>query len=264
MKKIKAFAVKRPYLFGLLLIVFYSILGTLTYPTNFLFKENRVGETWASALGKLIIFLVFFAVLWGFGFIKKSGFTTLGKGKCWLLVLGLLVYLVVLELFAFTGDLRFSIEYPRLVQATLAETLAGSLVEETMIRALLFSVMLTAWGDTKKGIIKAVVLSSTIFGVVHLFNLIVRPPAVVFLQALIVMLPGILYAVLLLKSKSIYPAIVIHWLTNATVNIKILTMPDYQESIAMWLIFGAGLLPLMVGCWFVLKQLPEPQSVAGE
>lgn len=260
MKKIKAFAIKRPYVFGLLLIFVLILLSSLTFPIKFLFPENDLGSAWAGALGSLIISLVFLLIVWRFGWLKKSGFTTFGKAKFWMIVLAIAAYKIMVELLAFTGDLSFSVENPTLAGAILIEYFTRAVIEEIMIRALLFIAMLSAWGDSRKGRIKAVILSSMIFGLIHLFNLFTAPSIAVLMQALIVMLPGVLYAVLLLKTRSIYPGILLHWLTNAAVNIKILTMSDYQESVSMYLIFGAALLPLMVGCWFVLKEMPEPEA----
>ena len=44
MKRIKTFALARPFLFGLSLIVAFAILGTLTYPLHYLFPSTQVGE----------------------------------------------------------------------------------------------------------------------------------------------------------------------------------------------------------------------------
>jgi hypothetical protein len=40
-------------------------------------------------------------------------------------------------------------------------------------------------------------------------------------------------------------------------------MPAFEESISMYLVFGASMLPLMLYCWFVLKRIPEPVLSVG-
>ena len=111
---------------------------------------------------------------------------------------------------------------------------------------------------TKRGLAKAILLSSIFFGVMHLFNILVRPAGVVILQALIVSLPGILYAALTLKSRSIWPAILIHWLTNAAVNVKLIGVEGFEETVSMWLIFAAGLIPVVAYSVYLIWKLPEP------
>ena len=63
MLKFKDFALRRPFLFGLLLIFIYDLLSTLTYPTHFLFAETEVGQVYGDTVSKLIISLVFLLLL---------------------------------------------------------------------------------------------------------------------------------------------------------------------------------------------------------
>ncbi|MBL7005920.1 MAG: CPBP family intramembrane metalloprotease, partial [Spirochaetia bacterium] len=100
-------------------------------------------------------------------------------------------------------------------------------------------------------------LSSCFFGFFHLFNLLENPSLVVVYQAVIVSLPGIIYSALLLKGRSLWPAIMIHWLTNAAVNIKIAENPDFQETFSMWLIYGLILIPPVAYSFYSIRKLPE-------
>jgi membrane protease YdiL (CAAX protease family) len=257
MNRIKNFALKRPFLFGLALIVVFALLSVLTYPVHFLFPDSGPGPPVGQGLGELIIFLIFVWVLWKLGWLKASGLTNLGKVQTWLAVLLILVYLAIVEVYAFTGDLSFSVSDWPMAAATLLDNLGTGFVEEIMFRGLVLVAMVIAWGNTKKGLVKAILLSSLFFGVMHLFNIFIRPPGVVILQALIVSLPGILYAALTLSSRSIWPAIIIHWLTNAAVNVKLLGYPNFEESFSMWLIFVIGLLPVLAYAAYLIWKLPE-------
>jgi membrane protease YdiL (CAAX protease family) len=71
------------------------------------------------------------------------------------------------------------------------------------------------------------------------------------------MLPGILYAAIVFASRSLWPAIIIHWLTNAAVNIKITGFETYQEAFSMWIIFTVALIPLMAFSTYLIWKLPE-------
>ena len=130
-----------------------------------------------------------------------------------------------------------------------------------MVRGLVLVAMILAWGSTKGGQLKAVLFSSLLFGLIHLFNLMIRPPGVVLLQALIVTLPGIFYAAIVLIYRTLWPAIVIHWLGNAAVNIKLVGVENYQETFAMWLIFGLSLIPLVVFSAYLIQRLPPSDEI---
>jgi membrane protease YdiL (CAAX protease family) len=258
MNKSKNFALTSPFLFGLVLFFMYAILGTLTYPAHFVFPESEVGQLYGDALSKFIIFLIFLLVLWRFGWIRASRINALGNANTILIVAVILVYKLCSELYAFTGDFKIPFPNSPLAIANLIYALQTSLVEETIYRGLTLVAMVSVWGDTKRGQIKAVILSSVYFGVSHMFNILIRPFGVVLLQAIIATLPGILYAAIVLSRKSLWPAFVLHWLTNAAVNIKLIGNEGYQETITMWVIFALTLIPLMVFSAYLIWKLPEP------
>ena len=256
MKKFKNFALKRPFLFGLSFVVIYSLVSALAYPVHYLFPENAVGQIYGDTVNKLVIFAVFVLLLWRFGWLQASGLTGKGNWKIWLITGVILLYRLPLELFAFTGKMTLSFPDPPLVLANLFVNFGTGLVEETLYRAIVLIAMVSAWGHTKTGIVKAIVLSSLLFGMTHLLNLMVRPWQVVLFQVLVVTLPGILYGALVLTAKSIWPAIVMHWLTNAVVNIQALSIEDFQETTSMWIVFAIGLIPVMVYSAYLIRKLP--------
>ena len=110
--KIKNIALSRPFLFGLVLIFIYVILGTLTFPVHFLFPETELGQIYGDALSKFIIFLCFLFILWRFHWIKASRIKRLGNIITWIIVLIIVIYKIIAELYAFTGDIAF--EFPNL------------------------------------------------------------------------------------------------------------------------------------------------------
>jgi len=256
MNRLKNFALNRPILFGLVLIFIYATLGALTYPAHFLFPESEVGQLYGDALSKFITFLCFLLILWRFDWIKASRFNRLGNIPTWAIVIIILIYKIPLELYAFTGD--FAIKFPNspLAVANLVFSLQTGLVEETIFRALVLVAMISAWGQTKKGQIKAIVLSSVFFGVMHMINILIRPFGVVLFQAIVASLPGILYAAIVLARKSLWPAIALHWLTNAAVNIKLIGNDGYQETFSMWIIYAIILIPIIAYSAFLIWKLP--------
>ena len=258
MARFKAFVINHPIFFGLILVFLYSLLSTLSYPVHFLFPENEVGQLLGDTLSKAIIFVAFVLLLWRFGWIKASGLLHLGKGADWLIFLGLLIYKLLIELYAFTGDFLPVLPSSTYTMTQVVYFFPSVLVEESMYRALLLLAMILAWGDTKQGIVKAALYSSFFFGMLHLFNILVRPAGVVLFQAVIVSLPGLLYAAIVLKSRTLWPVILLHWLTNAFVNVKISQIDNYQETTGMWILWAVLLIPLIIYSAILLWQLPEP------
>ena len=127
-------------------------------------------------------------------------------------------------------------------------------MKELLFRGFVLTATLLAWGHTRPGVARSVVLSSLLFGATHLLNLPVNPDSVVLFQAAVVSLPGILYGALLLRTGSLWPAILIHWLTNAAVNVKIATMANHEETVTMWMVFALLLIPTTAYSAYLLSQ----------
>lgn len=261
MDKFKNFALKSPFFFGITLLVLYAALTTISYPLHYLFPENEAGQLFGDAAAKLVVFLFFLGFLWRFGWVSMSGITRLSKFRIWPLIAGLLIYCVLARVYAFTGSLAVAFPDSQLEIAKLVLSFSTGLVEETMVRGLVLVTMIVAWGGTKRGQLKAILLSSLLFGLIHLFNIMIRPLGVVLMQALIVTLPGIFYAAFVLTYRSLWPVIVIHWLGNAAVNIKLTGIENYQETFAMWILYGITLIPLVVYSVYLIRSLPQIDEI---
>ena len=261
MKRFKSFALDHPFLFGIVLLLVYAVIVTITYPLHYLFPENDAGQIYADSTAKLITFLVFLLILWRFGWIDLSGITRLGDTKIWPIVGIVLVYMVLAQLYAFTGDMSIHLSNTKLSAANLILALATSLIEETWVRGLVLIAMMLAWGSSRKGQLKAILFSSMIFGLVHLMNIMIRPVGVVLFQAIVVFLPGIFYAAIVLASRSLWPAILIHWLGNAAVNIKLVGIENYQETLTMWILFAIALMPILVYSAYLIRRLPQTDEI---
>jgi membrane protease YdiL (CAAX protease family) len=257
MNKFKNFALRRPFLFGVLLIFMYVILVYLTYPINFLFPENEIGQLYSYAAIKLTISLLFLAILWRFEWIQASGLTCLGNVKVWLVAAVIFVYHLLVNLRFMTGDLSIVFPDSPLAIANLVYYFPASVMEEIMFRGLTLVAMVLAWGSTQKGLVKAVLLSSLLFGLIHLFNVVELPIEVVFLEVLVAALLGFLWAAITLASRSLWPAIILHWLTNAAVNLKLIGIDNFQETFAMHIGRAIFFIPLVVYGAYLVWKLPE-------
>ena len=257
MNKFKDFALKRPFLFGLVLIFMFVIFGYLTYPINFLFPETETGQLFSNAAIKFTISLIFLAILYRFGWVQASGLTYFGNVKVWLVASIILVYHLLVNLRFMTGN--FSIVFPDspLAIANLVYYFPASLMEEIMFRGLTLLAMVFAWGHTKKGIVKAALLSSLLFGLIHLLNIVELPIEVVFLEVLVAALLGFFWVAITLATKSLWMAIILHWLTNAAVNLKLIGIDNFQETFTMHLGRTIFFIPLVIYGAYLVWKLPE-------
>jgi membrane protease YdiL (CAAX protease family) len=258
MNKFKNYAVRRPFLFGFTLIFLYVIFGYLTYPINFLFPESEIGQLYSSAVIKLTISLIFLAILWVFGWIRASGLTRFGNIKVWPVIVIILVYHMLVNLRFMTGD--FAIVFPDspLKIANLIYYFPASLMEELMFRGLTLLAMVFAWGGTKKGLVKAVLLSSLLFGLIHLFNVVELSIEVVFLEVFVAAMLGFLWAAIVLDTRSLWIAVILHWLTNAAVNLKLVGINNFRETFTMHIWRAVFFIPLVVYGAYLVWKLPVP------
>ena len=97
-------------------------------------------------------------------------------------------------------------------------SLCIGLFEETLCRGFLFNAFKDYFGDSKKGIYLSVFLSSFIFGLFHLLNLVDKPYLVIgtICQVLYATFGGVLFAVIYYRTQNILPGIILHASFNFT------------------------------------------------
>ena len=92
--------------------------------------------------------------------------------------------------------------------------------EELVFRAVMLTALLAALGQlwsTPTAVVLAIVINGLAFGAAHLANLITNPSAFTIGQAVFAAVLGGLCAFLMAKTRSVYPAILLHAAVNAAV-----------------------------------------------
>lgn len=253
LRKLENYTSRHPILFGFSLIVLFTILSTLTWPITQL-GVDPAGKDVSESFAKLMIAACFLLLLFGFGWGKAAGFLSAGAKPIWGLMLGLLVYKAFFSVYAFTGSFKMNLPPLNRALAILLFAFATSLLEESMYRGLLLTAMVKAWGSTRRGLLKAVMLSGLFWASLHFFNLIGNPFPVVALQVLSVTLSGFFYAATILFSGSIWPAIVFHMVVNASVTLQVVQNPSFEETTTAWLIYFLVSLPLVAAGFYLLRK----------
>ena len=130
--------------------------------------------------------------------------------------------------------------------------------EEVAFRGVLFELNLRKYSHKV-----TLILTSLLFGVAHFINLIGgQPLSSTILQVIFASSLGVLFGYIYLKTNSLLPSIIIHYLID-TVGILFMNadFPDFI-SLSLFLIFGVGLIPTVFGLLFV--KLIVPNSKNGE
>jgi len=207
------FAFNRPILFSILVILISGLLTELPL--------DRLFEPWAGYPAAEFLRVIVTHTLLGFiliillvklGILIEARFTAPNQWKALWLVwpLGIMTLLNLDMLLS--GTLMIDTSQPILILLFAGVALSIGFGEEVMGRGVVLNMMLQKWGDTKRGIFLAVVISSALFGIGHLFNLITgRLPLLANLTQIGYSFAfGMTFAACFLRNNSIWPVIVMH------------------------------------------------------
>jgi membrane protease YdiL (CAAX protease family) len=243
-KKIKLFASDHPLTFGLivsmlfiLMLVFSAMLGAL-WP-----GEVTYGQP-GGILGRVVSIAILITVLSRLGWLRTAGFTTPGLGKTWLILLLPLAYSIIVSAYAMTGNFFISTSGPELTGLVAMFILTAAFMEEVAFRGLILHAFVRAWGSTHHGLIKSTVVSSLFFCCIHLLDILSgRPLLNVFLQSLQALFLGVYLGSLVLRGKSIYPAVFFHASFNLA-GFFIFGSTGLEPTAVSWLLLSLLMLPL--------------------
>jgi membrane protease YdiL (CAAX protease family) len=207
------FALARPILFSILVILVAGLLTEL--PLDWFF-EPWVGYPAAEFLKVIVthtlLGFILIILLVKLGILTEARFTSPRSWKTLWLVwpLGLMTLLNLDALFS--GTLVIDTSQPILILLFAGVALSIGFGEEMMGRGVVLNVMLQKWGDTRRGIYLAVVISSAIFGFGHLFNLVTGRLSLLanLTQIGYSFAFGMTFAACFLRNNSIWPVIVMH------------------------------------------------------
>jgi membrane protease YdiL (CAAX protease family) len=209
----KRFAYGKPVLFSILI---FLVAGLLTeIPLKGIFSP-LVGypdaKFFEGIIEQILVGLILVGLIVKLGLFKKAGFTPLNKWKALWLIWPLVVIAFINISSLIDGTLIINTSHPGLIILYTCLVLSTGFFEETLGRGLILSVMLQKWGNTRQGIYLAVFVSSAIFGVAHIFNLVFnRLPLLASLtQIVYTFFFGVIFAACFLRNNSIWPVIIIH------------------------------------------------------
>ena len=257
----KRFAGNRPVWFGivitLLLVVVQVLAGVAAYSV-----EDPVTRTLLVTVVRGLGAVLWLVLLYRLGWMGASGLSRLGDWRLWVLVLVLMVYDVGAHMWAFFGDFRLPIEDPAFAAATaLNNIIDGGLTQELVFRGLVLCALVQAWGRSRRALIKSTLVSSLVFGLAHAINLVTvlvtgdKAAAMVGMQMVSTLLAGIYYAALVFYGGTFWPVAVIHAALNATINVRAIATPGFEETMSAWVTIVLSQIPMVIlGVYLMLRK----------
>ena len=251
----KRFATKNPIAFSLVVTGFFLVLMSGAFVLGALMSDIPYGKDIGELIGKILVSIVFILVLWRFRWLESAGLTHLGRGKSWLILSIPFVYAVLSTTYALTGSIQLSFSDSLQYSWITANMMGGGLAEEIVFRGLIFFCLLTAWKSKTNAALLSGIISAAIFGYSHLvWVLLGKGFSLGFLQSTAAFFSGIFYAGVWIQTRSLWPLVVIHGLTNALVYIRISELPDFNETITGGIMDITLSLPLAIyGLFFLWK-----------
>lgn len=208
----------KKFIYGILLmfLLFFLFVASEILASIFV-RDETLKDTLQAASRYLIAILGLFLAnrLYGTDFrFRSKGFAkgVFGTGIT-------LMALVVLNLYDDFSqpEISFVKALPRLIFAFVCNMGTG-MFEESMLRGTLFNSFRYRFGESRKGIVKAILISSIVFGLLHFSNLISSPTRVIatISQVIYAIAIGCCLACVYYITDSIWVVSVLHGLIDFT------------------------------------------------
>ncbi len=203
------------------------------------------------------------------GMADEAGFVKPKQWKSMWLIWPIFVYSILnCGTSPFDGTLTFDTSKPGLFVLFFLLYVSVGFFEEIVMRSLVLNLMLRKWGFTRKGVYLAVLLSSSIFGLLHLMNYFMgrRTLLATVSQVIFGTFFGVFFAACFLRSKTVWSVIFAHALFDLCGNIEDIAVGGTFNQVADFSLQEAAivvivLFPLMLYGLFLLRKVdPIPQK----
>ncbi len=252
MSSLRSLATSHPVGFALSASIAWFVLLLVLTGIASSALDKPYGGAVTSTAGRLAVTACVLLLVWRLGWLEASGVGRLGSRQVWLIALTGLIYFACASLYSFYGKIAF--DFSSLIRLPAAHTavlthLTASLSEEILFRGVILCGLARVWGNTTRGMIWSVVLTSLLFAVLHITQVFthgVSLPSVLLLtvEAWVI---SIWWGALVLRGGSIWPAVMLHFVVNAVVAIQGLTVSLIESEIRaytqiLWFSVPLGML----------------------
>ena len=207
----KKFIDRFPVIFSVLVFaISMPIIWGATYPLLY-----KLPFYWASTIKYTLTFLAVIAIC--FAVYRKIPFTLQCKGLFkGLFTAGLVGLICAVMAFVFSYNTPDVTPTVSTVFGFIFYNLAIAFSEEFLFRGVIFTQMLDSWKNKKGFIWIAIIVSSVIFGLRHLLNLVTTPNVVITTigQVLFTFMAGFYLCAVYLRTRNLWICIIIHFLED--------------------------------------------------
>jgi len=259
MRRFKVFAEFHPFLFVMILGFISVFLIILAYSWRELFQGSELNQYVGQSVIQLASTLFLIFILWRFGWLRDSGFTSIGRGQAWIIIILLLIYVLAKDIYLMTGDFSFELSHPTLLFWLGLSSLITGLFEETVFRGVVLFSFILLWGHSRSGMIKSISVTALLFGGVHILQLAENPVPQTVLTMLAAVLAGFFYGVILLHGRSIWIPIAFHGLHNAVVNLNMAGKNAGETPLISFFILVTYIPVFLLGI-YLLNKIPQNEG----
>jgi len=271
------FAEKWPVVFVVITTMVWSVLLLVFMGIASSVFSKPYGHAITDTLGRLAVTACVLLLVWRLGWLEASGVARSGSPQVWLLALGGTIAFASAALYAFYGKAGFDVSSllrsPETRTTALTAFVVG-LSEELLFRGLLLYALTRIWGESTRGMIGSVILTSLLFAALHITQVVTHgtPLSSVLVLTLQTMVISVWWGVLALLGRSIWPAVLGHFLVNAVVAVQGLTVPMIEPEVLAYrrlLWFSIPLAALGIGLLIqaeprvVVNGAPQPTVQQG-
>lgn len=195
--------------------IFFILVSLMLLIISSLFRfDNNAIMGFDKLIADIIITIICYLLILKLGLKNTAGFNKKGFKKGLILGIPFLIIGIGSVIFSNMGTDFSNIKHISIFNTILftINMLFVGINEEVWMRGLVLNGLMKKY--EKSSIWKPIIISSLIFGLVHLPNIFFVEPLTLLIQVINAMCGGILFATIFIKSKNIFSVIVIHSLTD--------------------------------------------------
>ena len=223
--------------------------------------DNNAIMGFDKLIADIIITIICYLLILKLGLKDTAGFNKKGFRKGLMLGIPFLIIGIGSVIFSNIGTDFSNIKHISIFNTILftINMLFVGINEEIWMRSLVLNGLMKKY--EKNSIWKPIIISSLIFGLVHLPNIFFVEPLTLLIQVINAMCGGILFATIFIKSKNIFSVIVIHaltdWISLFIASCFIGANSALSMSInlgqALFMIVGGSLPPIIISMIWLRK-----------
>ncbi len=213
LNKLKFFIRRYPVISSLIIMLLMSVMTEIKLENLFTDSMGYQAAFYIRiALTQGLVALAAAFILSKLHILRRAGLTKPGSAKSLWLVWPIIIMSVLNGFSLLDGTMKIDFSRPLVDVLFLLAPITTGFVEELVCRGFVLTVMLDKYGRTKRGVYKAVLLSSVLFGLLHLMNLLTGRGSFIQVgsQVLYAIFFGVFFSAIFIRCKSLWPAIVAH------------------------------------------------------